>query len=61
MGKNKLQSSDRITFSVKKIRNGYWELVIDKPLLKGEYAFAMMNAGMSGMDGNTLLFAFGAD
>jgi hypothetical protein len=61
MGKNKLQSSDKITFSVKKIRNGYWELVIDKPLSKGEYAFTMMSMGMSGADGSTLIFAFGVD
>jgi len=61
MGKNKLQSSDKMTFSVKKIRSGYWELVIDKPLSKGEYAFTMMGMGMSGMDGSTLIFAFGVD
>jgi hypothetical protein len=61
MGKNKLQSSDKMTFSVKKIRNGYWELVIDKPLAKGEYAFTMMGMGTSGMDGSTVLFAFGVD
>jgi hypothetical protein len=61
MGKNKLQSSDKMTFSVKKIRSGYWELLIDKPLAKGEYAFTMMSMGMSGMDGSTLIFAFGVD
>lgn len=60
-GKNKLQNSDKITFSVKKIRNGYWELVIDKPLSKGEYAFTMMGMGMSAMDGSTVIFAFGVD
>ncbi len=61
MGKNKLQSSDKISFSIKKIRNGYWELVIDKPLSKGEYAFTMIGMGMSAMDGSTLIFAFGID
>ncbi len=61
MGKNKLQSSDKMTFSVKKIRSGYWELVIDKPLSKGEYAFTMMGMGTSGMDGSSLIFAFGVD
>lgn len=54
----KNQSSDKYTFSVKKIREGYWELVIDKPLPIGEYAFSMMNMGMGNMDGGTLLFAF---
>lgn len=61
MGKNKLQSSDKMTFSVKKVRNGYWELVIDKPLSKGEYAFTMMNPGTGGMDNSSLIFAFGVD
>jgi len=55
-GGKKSQSSDKFTFSVKKIREGYWELVIDKPLPKGEYAFSMMNMGS--MDGGTVLFAF---
>jgi hypothetical protein len=59
MGKNK--SSDKFTFSTKKIRDGYWELVIDKPLAKGEYAFAAM-AGYSGSGGmDALLFAFAID
>ena len=59
MGKNK--SSDKFTFSVKKIREGYWELVVDKPLPKGEYAFVTMDgySGTGGMD--ALLFAFGVD
>ena len=59
MGKNK--SSDKFTFSVKKIREGYWELVIDKPLNRGEYVFSMMNMGAGAMDGSTVLFAFGVD
>jgi len=61
MGKNKLQSSDKMTFSVKKIRSGYWELIVDKPLPKGEYAFTMMGMGTGGMDGSSLIFAFGVD
>ena len=60
-GSKKMQSSDKFTFSVKKIREGYWELVIDKPLTKGEYAFSMMSMGMASMDGGTTLFAFGVD
>ncbi len=54
----KAQSSDKIPFSVKKIRDGYWELVIDKPLNKGEYAFSMMDTGMGSMNWETTLFAF---
>ena len=60
-GGKKSQSSDKYTFSVKKIREGYWELVIDKPLPKGEYAFSMIGMGMSNMDGSTTLFAFAID
>ena len=60
-GSKKMQSSDKFTFSVKKIREGYWELVIDKPLPKGEYAFTVMGMGMANMDGSTTLFAFAVD
>ena len=60
-GGKKSQSSDKYTFSVKKIREGYWELVIDKPLPRGEYAFSMMNMGAGNMDGSTLLFSFAID
>ena len=60
-GSKKMQSSDKYTFSVKKIREGYWELVIDKPLPKGEYAFTVMGMGMANMDGSTTLFAFAVD
>ena len=58
-GKN--QSSDKYTLSVKKVREGYWVLVVDKPLPKGEYIFSMMNMGMGNTDGSTLLFAFAVD
>ena len=57
----KPKSADKITFSLKKIREGYWEMVIDKPLGKGEYVFTMMNMGMGSMDGSSTLFAFGID
>ncbi len=60
-GFKKIQSSDKITFSLKKIREGYWEMVIDKSLGKGEYVFTMMNMGMGSMDGSSTLFAFGVD
>lgn len=60
-GKDK-KSSIEYPFSVKKIKSGYYELVIDKTLPEGEYAFSMMNMiGGSGMDGSTTMFAFGID
>jgi hypothetical protein len=59
MGKNK--SSDKFTFSLKKIREGYWELVIDKALPKGEYAFAVQGMNMTNMDGSIVIFAFAVD
>jgi hypothetical protein len=55
----KNKSSDKYTFSVKTIRPGYWELVIDKTLPKGEYAFAMMGLGMGNMDGSITILSFG--
>jgi hypothetical protein len=60
-GGKKSLSGDKYTFSVKKIREGYWELVIDKPLPRGEYAFSMIGMGMSNMDGSATLFAFAID
>jgi hypothetical protein len=60
-GSHKIQSSDKYTFSARKIKDGYWELVIDKPLPKGEYAFTMMSMGIDAMAGGTILFAFGVD
>jgi len=59
MGKNK--SSDKFTFSLKKIREGYWELMIDKSLPKGEYAFAVQGMNMNNMDGSVTIFAFAVD
>ena len=57
----KIQSSDKFTLSVKKVKEGYWVLMVDKPLPKGEYAFSMMDmTGGSGAMG-VLLFAFGVD
>jgi hypothetical protein len=61
-GSKKIKSSDKYSFSVKPIRDGYWELVIDKALPKGEYAFSMMAPPSSGsMDIAMSLFAFGVD
>jgi hypothetical protein len=62
-GSKKQKTGDKYTFSVKKIKEGYWELVIDKTLPKGEYAFALMGMGMGmqGMDGSIIMFAFGVD
>jgi hypothetical protein len=61
LGSKKMQGTDKYTFSVRKIRDGYWELVVDKPLPKGEYAFSMMDMTGGGGYMNVLLFAFGVD
>jgi hypothetical protein len=57
-GSKKQQSSDKYSFSVKKIQEGYWVLVIDKILPRGEYAFTLMGMGMGNMDGSVTIFAF---
>jgi hypothetical protein len=57
----KLQSSDKYTFSTRKIREGYWELVIDKSLPAGEYAFSVMAMTAGNMDGSTTVYCFGVD
>lgn len=61
-GSKKIKSGDKYTFSVKKIREGYWEMVIDKTLPRGEYIFTMMDMTSMGSGGNnTILFAFAVD
>jgi hypothetical protein len=58
MGKSK-KTASKYTLSVKKVKENYYELVVDKSLLpKGEYAFVMMNMSM---DQSYSLFAFGVD
>jgi hypothetical protein len=54
----KVSSSDKYTFSAKKIREGYWVLVVDKNLPTGSYAFAINAMGMGAMDGEITLFSF---
>jgi hypothetical protein len=56
----KKSQSDKYTFSLRKIREGYWELLIDKPLPKGEYAFSTTIPGANMHDGN-VFFAFGVN
>jgi uncharacterized protein YxeA len=58
-GSKKPTSSDKYTFSVKKIREGYWELVIDKTLPRGEYLFSLKSS--TNMDGSSVMYAFGID
>ena len=61
-GGKKIKSSEKLGFSVKKIREGYWELVIDKNLSSGEYVFVMTSNSAMGMaTGAGTVFAFGID
>jgi len=58
MGKSK-KTASKYTLSVKKIKDNYYELKVDKASLpKGEYAFVMMDMNM---DQSYSLFAFGVD
>jgi hypothetical protein len=54
----KNKGSDKYTFSIKQIRDGYWEFVPDKPLPIGEYSFVVMGFNT---DGSHTLFSFGID
>lgn len=58
LGKAKKEST-KYTLSIKKVRQGYYELVVDKPLPRGEYAF--MISDMQSMDGSMKFFAFGVE
>ena len=58
----KVKASDKFTFSVKQIHEGYWELIPDKALPPGEYAFSALDpTGGSARGPGILLFAFGID
>ncbi len=58
LGKTK-RIGTKYTLSIKKVKEGYYEISVDKTLPKGEYAFVMMSMG--NMDGSYALFAFGVD
>lgn len=57
MGKSK-KTATKYTLSIKKLKEGYTELKVDKSLPPGEYAFVMMNLSM---DQSYALFAFAID
>jgi hypothetical protein len=58
-GLGKKKENNKYTFSVKKIKDGYYELIIDKTLPKGEYLFTTMAYG--NVDGSSNSYAFGID
>jgi hypothetical protein len=58
LGKAK-KESNKYPFSVRKVREGYYELTVDKALPKGEYAFVIV--GYGSMDGSHTVFAFGVE
>jgi hypothetical protein len=61
-GSKKIKSSDKMGLSVKKIKEGYWELVIDKKLSPGEYVFVMTSTSAMGIaTGGATLFPFAVD
>lgn len=57
----KIKSSEKYTCSIKKIRDGYSEIVPDKTLPPGEYAFTMQDIMHGGSGQETFLFTFGVD
>lgn len=57
MGKSK-KTATKYSLSIKKVKEGYHEMIVDKTLPKGEYTFVMMSMSM---DQSFSLFAFGVD
>lgn len=57
MGKSK-KTATKYTLSIKKVKEGYHEMIVDKTLPKGEYTFVMMSMSM---DQSYALFAFAVD
>jgi hypothetical protein len=58
MGKSK-KTATKYTLSIKKVKENYYEMIVDKSLPKGEYAFVMMSMGST--DQSYVLFTFGID
>jgi len=56
-GSKKKAASEKYGLSIKKIRDGYWEMTTSSVLPKGEYVFALTG----NPDGVVSLFAFGVD
>jgi len=60
MGKSK-STATKYSLSIKKVKENYYEMKVDKSLPKGEYAFVMMDMSGPGMGQSYTLFAFGID
>jgi hypothetical protein len=58
LGKAKKESK-KYTLSIKKVKEGYYEILVDKTLPKGEYSFLVMD--MMSRDMSYKLFAFAID
>jgi hypothetical protein len=60
MFSKKEKSNTKYSLSFKKVKEGYFEIVVDKKLPRGEYVF--LNAGQgNSMDNSSTLFAFAID
>jgi hypothetical protein len=57
----KTKQVEKIPMSYKKVREGYFEMIPDKPLPKGEYAFVIHSTGMDAARGAASLYCFGVD
>jgi len=51
------KSNNKYTLSFRKVKDGYYEIVVDKTLPRGEYGF--VNSAMGSME--AILFVFGVD
>jgi hypothetical protein len=55
-------SATKVSVSLKKIRDGLYQIIFDKPLAPGEYAFMpQMDMGSLMSGGKLTLFCFGVD
>ncbi len=60
MFSKKEKSNTKYSLSFKKVKEGYFEIVVDKRLPRGEYVFVNTGQGNS-MDNSSTLFAFAID
>ena len=57
-GNKKTGLSEKISYSITKVREGYWEFLIGQSLPSGEYAFTLIMTGTGILGDKVVLFAF---
>lgn len=57
-GNKKTALSEKISYSINNVREGYWEFLIGQSLTSGEYAFTLIIPGTGILGDKVVLFGF---